>query len=72
MRVLGIDPGTIVTGYGIVDDIKGQLNSCHLLEVDYFSQMQLFHNHPKQLPVNNNDKYYNKEYFMLYKQIINK
>src|SRR3972149_788352 len=25
MRVLGIDPGTIVTGYGIVDDIKGKL-----------------------------------------------
>jgi len=25
MRVLGIDPGTKVTGYGIVDDIKGKL-----------------------------------------------
>ena len=26
MRVLGIDPGTIVTGYGVVDDIKGKLS----------------------------------------------
>lgn len=25
MRVLGIDPGTMVTGYGVVDDIKGKL-----------------------------------------------
>ena len=27
MRVLGIDPGTMVTGFGIVDDIKGKLSS---------------------------------------------
>ncbi len=26
MRVLGIDPGTMVTGFGIVDDIKGKLS----------------------------------------------
>ncbi len=25
MRVLGIDPGSMVTGYGVVDDIKGKL-----------------------------------------------
>jgi crossover junction endodeoxyribonuclease RuvC len=25
MRVLGIDPGTMVTGYGVVDDINGKL-----------------------------------------------
>ena len=30
MRVLGIDPGTMVTGFGIVDDIRGKLFS-----VDY-------------------------------------
>ncbi len=27
MRVLGIDPGTMVTGFGIVDDIRGKLSS---------------------------------------------
>ena len=27
MRVLGIDPGTMVTGFGVVDDIKGKLSS---------------------------------------------
>ena len=27
MRVLGIDPGTMVTGFGIVDDIRGKLFS---------------------------------------------
>ena len=27
MRVLGIDPGTMVTGFGIVDDISGKLSS---------------------------------------------
>ncbi len=27
MRILGIDPGTMVTGFGIVDDIKGKLSS---------------------------------------------
>ncbi|MGR3173794.1 MAG: crossover junction endodeoxyribonuclease RuvC [Candidatus Scalindua sp.] len=26
MRVLGIDPGTMVTGYGVVDDINGKLS----------------------------------------------
>ena len=26
MRVLGIDPGTMVTGFGIVDDIRGKLS----------------------------------------------
>ncbi len=26
MRVLGIDPGTMVTGYGVVDDIDGKLS----------------------------------------------
>ena len=26
MRILGIDPGTMVTGFGIVDDIKGKLS----------------------------------------------
>ncbi len=26
MRVLGIDPGTRVTGYGVVDDINGKLS----------------------------------------------
>jgi crossover junction endodeoxyribonuclease RuvC len=26
MRVLGIDPGTMVTGYGVVDDINGRLS----------------------------------------------
>ncbi len=26
MRVLGIDPGSIITGYGIIDDIKGRLS----------------------------------------------
>ncbi|GAX59483.1 endodeoxyribonuclease [Candidatus Scalindua japonica] len=30
MRVLGIDPGTLVTGFGIVDDMRGKLTS-----VDY-------------------------------------
>ncbi len=25
MRILGIDPGTMVTGFGIVDDIRGKL-----------------------------------------------
>ena len=27
MRVLGIDPGTMVTGFGVVDNIKGKLSS---------------------------------------------
>jgi len=27
MRVLGIDPGTMVTGFGVVDDIRGELSS---------------------------------------------
>ena len=27
MRVLGIDPGTMVTGFGVVDDIRGKLSS---------------------------------------------
>jgi crossover junction endodeoxyribonuclease RuvC len=27
MRILGIDPGTMVTGFGIVDDIRGKLSS---------------------------------------------
>ncbi len=27
MRVLGIDPGTLVTGFGVVDDIRGKLSS---------------------------------------------
>ncbi|MHC4322361.1 MAG: crossover junction endodeoxyribonuclease RuvC [Planctomycetota bacterium] len=27
MRVLGIDPGTMVTGFGIIDDIRGKLSS---------------------------------------------
>ncbi len=27
MRVLGIDPGSIITGYGVIDDIKGKLSS---------------------------------------------
>ena len=26
MRILGIDPGTMVTGFGIVDDIRGKLS----------------------------------------------
>lgn len=26
MRVLGIDPGTVITGYGVVDDINGRLS----------------------------------------------
>ncbi len=26
MRVLGIDPGTMVTGFGVVDDIRGKLS----------------------------------------------
>ncbi|MHC4455433.1 MAG: crossover junction endodeoxyribonuclease RuvC, partial [Planctomycetota bacterium] len=26
MRVLGIDPGSIITGYGVIDDIKGKLS----------------------------------------------
>ncbi|MBS1257588.1 MAG: Crossover junction endodeoxyribonuclease RuvC [Candidatus Scalindua arabica] len=26
MRVLGIDPGTMITGYGVVDDINGKLS----------------------------------------------
>lgn len=26
MRVLGIDPGSIITGYGVVDDIRGKLS----------------------------------------------
>ena len=30
MRILGVDPGTMVTGFGIVDDIRGKLFS-----VDY-------------------------------------
>jgi len=27
MRVLGIDPGSIITGYGVVDEIKGKLST---------------------------------------------
>ena len=27
MRVLGIDPGTMVTGFGVVDDTRGKLSS---------------------------------------------
>jgi len=27
MRVLGVDPGTMVTGFGVVDDIRGKLSS---------------------------------------------
>jgi len=27
MRVLGIDPGTMVTGFGVVDNIRGKLSS---------------------------------------------
>ena len=27
MRVLGIDPGTMVSGFGVVDDISGKLSS---------------------------------------------
>ncbi len=27
MRVLGIDPGTMVTGFGVIDDIRGKLSS---------------------------------------------
>jgi crossover junction endodeoxyribonuclease RuvC len=27
MRILGIDPGTMVTGFGVVDDIRGKLSS---------------------------------------------
>ncbi len=27
MRVIGIDPGTMVTGFGVVDDIRGKLSS---------------------------------------------
>jgi len=26
MRVLGIDPGSIITGYGVIDEIKGKLS----------------------------------------------
>ncbi|MFQ5963816.1 MAG: crossover junction endodeoxyribonuclease RuvC [Candidatus Scalinduaceae bacterium] len=26
MRVLGIDPGTIITGYGVVEDVNGKLS----------------------------------------------
>ena len=29
MRVMGIDPGSICTGYGIVDESKGQLHAVH-------------------------------------------
>ena len=29
MRVMGIDPGSLCTGYGIVDEIGGQLTSVH-------------------------------------------
>ena len=29
MRVMGIDPGSICTGYGIVDEVDGQLKAVH-------------------------------------------
>ena len=29
MLVLGVDPGSSVTGYGLVENISGQLNYCH-------------------------------------------
>ncbi len=29
MRILGIDPGTIVLGYGLIDDLRDEMSLVH-------------------------------------------
>jgi Holliday junction resolvasome RuvABC endonuclease subunit len=31
MLVLGVDPGSAVTGFGFVESVAGQLSYCHLV-----------------------------------------
>lgn len=41
MRIMGIDPGTLVVGYGIIDEIKGQPKYIHCGAIKISSKEKL-------------------------------